>query len=619
MANLSEEQFIELVQKAERDAAQNINAYKFKLALFAILGYVVIFSVLTTLVLLVGGTLGIALISTSVFLLLIKKKFIFIILAAIWVFLKALWVKFDPPTGYLLDRKDYPELYAEIDELTRTLKSLKIDQVFLDDRLNAAVVQHPKFGVLGGQKNTLFLGLQLLLALSPQEMRSVLAHEFGHLSGNHSRFSGWIYRIRLSWHRIMLAFEESSSFGASIMRRFFNWYAPKFSAYSFALARNNEYEADEIAAELTSSETAAKALVNVYVSAPYIDQNYWDSFIKKADELPQPPNKPFEGLANFIKSSPIARDDLIARINQELEEKTHYADTHPSLRDRVRSITSEFVIPDTSDKNAAEVLLGERYQAVLKHFDDEWLDANKQRWQNRYEYVKNAQQSLAQFKSQPLEELSDDALWDFAQWTREFDTDEAAHPLFMAFHERHQDSIGAAYYIGKFLLRNENKEGLAFLRLTFKSHNLLEEAAHLGYQFLKQHENEKAAESWWQEAMTANAYHQSVYDEQESLTEEHDFKHPQLDKELLDELKAQLKQHKNVGSVWLAEKILEVDPSRPVYAVSFRPKGFYWSFESVQKNVADTLKLDMNVFVVCLWGDARDLAKKIKKQGIKLN
>lgn len=115
MGRLSEEQFIELVQKAERDSFKSPGKYKLQLALFALLGYVVIFSVLFVLIILVGGTVGIALLSSSIFLLLLKKKLIFKILAAIWVFLKALWVKFEPPTGYRLERNSYPALFSEID------------------------------------------------------------------------------------------------------------------------------------------------------------------------------------------------------------------------------------------------------------------------------------------------------------------------------------------------------------------------------------------------------------------------------------------------------------------------------------------------------------------------
>ena len=74
MAEMSEDQFIELVKKAEREAGENIGMYKTKLALFAVLGYVVIFSIIVCLVVLVGGTLATAFISSTLFILLLKKK-----------------------------------------------------------------------------------------------------------------------------------------------------------------------------------------------------------------------------------------------------------------------------------------------------------------------------------------------------------------------------------------------------------------------------------------------------------------------------------------------------------------------------------------------------------------
>lgn len=618
MGRLSEEQFIELVQKAERDSFKSPGKYKLQLALFALLGYVVIFSVLFVLIVLVGGTVGIALLSSSIFILLLKKKLIFMILAAIWVFLKALWVKFEPPTGYRLERNSYPALFSEIDQLTRSLKSLKIHQVLVTDELNAAVVQSPKYGILGGQQNTLILGLPLLLALSPTEMRAVLAHEFGHLSGNHSRFSGWIYRVRITWSRIMNSYENTDSFGASMMRSFFDWYAPKFSAYSFALARNNEYEADDISAELTSPETAAKALVNVYVSAPYIEQDYWSKLIKSADDSASPPKTPFKDLANFLKHSPIARDEFVKRIEKELEVKTHYSDTHPSLNDRVRSLTSEFVIPEPVKRNAAEVWLGERSQAVLTHFDKKWYEDNREGWKNRYDYVQNARASIVGFKSKQPDELTDDELWEYASYTNEFEDAEAAYSLFSLYQKRHPDSIGAAYYVGKYLLDNNRPEGLSQLRVAFKSPNLLTEVVNLGYNFLIEQGEQDKAEKWWQDAADAYKFHQEVYEERENISIDDHFKWPEIHDETLAQLKKRLKSQKNVGSVWLAEKVLKLDTSVPVYIIAFSPKGIFTRTDNAAQKLANALNLDFPIFVVCLKGDSKEFGKKIKAIGKRI-
>jgi Zn-dependent protease with chaperone function len=51
------------------------------------------------------------------------------------------------------------------------------------------------------------------------------------------------------------------------------WYAPLFAAYSFALRRTNEYEADRAAAQAAGPRSAADALINVEVMAAYLDES----------------------------------------------------------------------------------------------------------------------------------------------------------------------------------------------------------------------------------------------------------------------------------------------------------------------------------------------------------
>lgn len=618
MAEFTEEDFIDLVKRSELAAEQDIKSYKFKLALFALLGYFVIFFSVFCLIALVGGTIGIALVSSSLFLLLIKKKLIFVILFAIWTFLKALWVKFEKPTGHVLKRGKYPELFGEIDALSKTLDALKIHQVIIEDNLNAAVVQHPKYGLLGGQRNTLYLGIQLLLALPADEMRSVLAHEFGHLSGNHSRFSAWIYRVRLSWQRIMHAFDDNNSFGAGLMRRFFSWYAPKFSAYSFALARRNEYEADQVAAELTTPNTAAKALVSVYAQAPYIDKEYWDWFFQQADQQAEPSVAPYAGLADFLKQNPISRADLLANIKQQMQQETHYTDTHPALKDRVEAITDAAVIPGPFEKSAAEQWLGESYRELLNHFDHMWLADNAEKWRQRYDYVCLAKQVINANRDSQLGDLPDDELWDLSLYRDEFDSPQAALTAFNTYQQRYPDSIGAAYYVGRILAQQEDENALTHLRKALRGAGVFEEVGHWGYQLLEQKGKQEAAESWWQEVVEASEAHHRAAVERSNVSIEDEFIEPTIEPELEQKIVEVLKQHSNAGASWLAEKVLHEPDQNPVYIVAFRPRGFYFSFEAAMEAVASELPGDANIFVVSLWGDTKKLAKQVRKAGVKI-
>ena len=71
----------------------------------------------------------------------------------------------------------------------------------IDDEFNACIVQIPRFGLFGGARNYLVIGLPLMQTLTVEQFAAVLAHEYGHLSGAHGHFSAWIYRLRVTWSR----------------------------------------------------------------------------------------------------------------------------------------------------------------------------------------------------------------------------------------------------------------------------------------------------------------------------------------------------------------------------------------------------------------------------------
>ncbi|WP_029652656.1 M48 family metallopeptidase [Marinobacter daepoensis] len=618
MSSMSEEEFVKRIRQAEQETATHPRRYLVKLALFAILGYVAIFGVLMALVGLAGGLVAAAFFSTALFLILLKKKLVFVILLAIWVLLKALWVRFEAPQGYTLKRKECPRLFEEIDRLSRQLKTVRIHRVILDNNLNAAVVQHPRLGVFGWNRNYLIVGYPLMLTLSPEEMRSVLAHEFGHLSGNHSRFHGWIYRVRLSWHRIMVAFDGAESWGASLMRRFFNWYSPRFEAYSFALARSNEYEADAIAAQLTSPATAARALVNVYATAPYIDDHYWKTYFSKADETSEPPFAPFAGLARFLDDNPLGREQMQERIAEEMQVQTHYANTHPSLRDRLRNLGETPTDVTVPERNAAEAWLGERGRQVMADFDREWLTANGEAWRARYEYVANARAELQKLEGCDPAELGDEALWDYACWSREFVSDDQALPLFMAFRERHPDATGCAFYLACILLKRGDEAGLEPLALARTNPNLIGDCARFGYQFLLDQGRQAEAEAWWQDSLKQQEVFVAAHKERQGVGRKEALVKPEIERDRLDDLVAQLKRIPKVGKVWLAQKPVQHMPEDPVYVLAFKTRGFVFSRAKLQSRVAESLEVEGTFFVVCRSGDAKALAKKVIKRGQRI-
>jgi Zn-dependent protease with chaperone function len=234
---MTDEQFANLVHKLEIFARQKPDLYKFCVGTLAILGYAYIFGVVALL-------LGlIILICAAIFYMVIYGRVngylvgkvlggaIAIPAVILWATIKALFVRFSVPQGLELTKKQVPKLFNLIDELRSALKCAPFHRVLIVGDFNDMVVQRPRFGIFCWQQNYLIICLPLMQSLTPMQFKAVLAHEFGHLSGNHSKFAAWVYRIRKTWWQLMETLTQSVDRSSGfIFEVFFNWYAPFFNA-----------------------------------------------------------------------------------------------------------------------------------------------------------------------------------------------------------------------------------------------------------------------------------------------------------------------------------------------------------------------------------------------------
>lgn len=595
-------------QLAERD----FGGYKLRVAAFAVLGYVVIVAILLLLIGVTGAVVATALFSSALFLLLLKKKVLFLLLPLIWVLLRALWVKIEAPNGYELKRERVPQLFAELDALTSELRSLPLHRVLLTPELNAAVVQTPRLGIFGWHRNTLILGLELLLTLTPEQARAVVAHELGHLSGNHSRFHGWIYRVRSSWYRILQGLQDNDSIGTRMLLGFFNWYAPRFSAYSFPLARFNEYEADAVSAELTSSRDAAAALVNVHVTAPFIDEAYWLQYFRKADEVEVPDKLPWQGLSDFLQG---AEDEALeTRLNEALASQTNFADTHPCLSERLGALGVNAEIPEPGVESAAQAWFGSSYSTVLNDFDRDWMTHNAEAWKGRFNYVQDSRQRMAELSTKADVDLNDEELWQLASLDAEFGDPEHALVTLGRYQDRKPDAPDCAYLRGVLLMKQDDSGCLDAFRQALAEPSYAYDASCQALDFARQQNNTKEIEYWEWQLEHAARHGEEAQLERQNLDTSSELAQVDLSDETLKALLAQLGASKRIGKLWVARKVTRHYPDIPAYAFACTLKGMVVSEGAVLRKVIDEVD-GFEGWLVPKAGDYKALAKHIIKHG----
>lgn len=365
---MTNEQFEALVSRLECQVKSKPDSYRLKVFLLAMLGNAYLGAMLLLIVALLGALLA------SVFVLkALALKFIIVIGIFLWMILKALWVKINPPEGIEIKAEQAPGLFAMIGGLRCQLRAPRFHHVLITDDFNAGVVQSPRLGIFGWHLNYLLIGLPLMKSLTVEQFKAVLAHEFGHLAKGHGRMSNWIYRQRLRWSRLLAVLDASESKASFLFKPFMNWFVPYFNAYSFPMARANEYEADAMSARLTSPQAAAEALTSVNVVGSYLIERYWPQIHKQADEQPSPNFAPYFGMGQGVATE-LNEVSTQAWLDQAMARQTDSADTHPALSDRLKAISEPPRLALPAIGQAADRLLGFELKAITERFDRRWKD-----------------------------------------------------------------------------------------------------------------------------------------------------------------------------------------------------------------------------------------------------
>ncbi len=617
---ITQEEFGTLVARLEGQARRDPGAYRLRVIALALGGYgyfaIVLSFLLALLVLAVALPLYLKAFAAL--------KFTIPLGAFIWLALKALWVRLPPPEGYELRRDDAPALFALIDDLRRKLRSSRFHRVLITGEFNAGVTQVPRLGVLGLHRNYLTIGLPLMKAMTTDQFRAVLAHEFGHLAGGHGRMSNWIYRLRMTWARLLHELEQRSSMGSFLFKPFFDWYAPYFNAYSFPLARANEYEADAAAARLVSPRVAAEALTAVEVVAIYLGERYWPGIHNKADDVPQPSFAPYSEMGQGLATG-IAQDSARAWLDQALAKPTGVEDTHPCLADRLKAIGEPPRLAPPSPGQGADALLGPALPGVAEGLDKRWRQAIQPSWEERHKEVARSRAQLAELEARAAQgELSLDDTYQRARLTEEFGAGpEAALEQFRALQARAPEDPVACIALGRRLLLRDDESGFALVEHAMNKDDELILAGCTSlrdYCWRKGRADE--ANTWHARLVQHSQALEGARAERSRITLKDGLEPHGLGQEALEALCRQLTAVPGLKTAYLVRKRVAFFPDKPCYVLGHVVSGFWGRKKRrarVQQQIVGTVQFPAEALILSVEGDNRAYARRMRRvQGSRI-
>ncbi len=518
------------------------------------------------------------------------------------------WVQYTPLKDREIYRDEFPELFATLDELRDRLNAPPIHHVVINSDHNAAIYQSPRLGWLGWYRNYLILGVPLLQSLSLEQFRSTLAHELGHLSGNDSRFAGWIYQAR---HMCEQFTHENNLF---IWNWFFRWYEPLIKAYSFVLIRDREYAADALAKRLTSPEVTASDLIQTYIYQYYLQECFSQQLNRQAQASDTPP---VDVVTQMLAALRQPLDPQTARIwlGLALGEATDTEDTHPCLSDRLAAVGYPIPtnwIPQPILITAAEHFFGDRLADLATELDAQWAKSHQTTWRQQYQRGQYQREYLATLNLQAVTQpLTFNEAFSQAELITELHGDLQALPLWDKLLVREKNHPQINYQVGRILVSQRDQSGCVYLERAIElDPDLVIPSCEQLYRFYIYQNDLGSAQIYldWRQQYLPKQWRSKL---EHKIKDTDLFVSHDLDLELITDIQKKLARYPIVDRAYLVLKPMQIFPEYPLYILGIKlvntskkksgrdkvPQAkisIVESIESIEEIICQKLQLEVN-------------------------
>ncbi|NOT35202.1 MAG: M48 family metalloprotease [Candidatus Eisenbacteria bacterium] len=570
------ESYRDLVRRLETEAASDVRRYTLRVAAFGALGYTYLlgmFALLFGVVILglvlsthwhVGGirwicvNLGIATVPMG------------IVLARVVLARPAV------PSGVALTRERAPALFTLLDQVRMATNAPALHHVLLNHDYNCSVLQQPRLGLFGWPRNYLLLGLPMLETLSSDRLRSVIAHEMGHLTADHSTFAGRLFSVSDAWRRLLAHLDAQGGLLLRLFVPFFRWYAPRFGARGFVLGRRAEYFADACARRAAGERSTRGALVRIEVMSRF-HHDVMTKLYEQVRERSEPPERGVIEAARRLREDPDAMQAM-TWLEDALRAETGYEDTHPALRDRLKHLNPDVPanLGDTLAEpgpSAAQQLLGEAYEALASEIDARWRSEIGTGWKARHDELARTAGELVDLETRGATDgLERDDEWKRVVARIDLQGRAVADDLLTAFIATHPDHAMAQFRRGQLLLDDGDVRGLEHLeRAMALDTDAVSAGCDQASAFLRSHGRSDEADAFVQRAWQYGELAEKAQRERQELKKSDSLAPHDLDVDVLVRLRERLANETWLDAVYLVRKQVVHLAGKPCYVLGLVP------------------------------------------------
>ncbi|MHC4213957.1 MAG: M48 family metallopeptidase [Planctomycetota bacterium] len=388
-------------------------------------------------------------------------------LAVTGMVIRPMFLPVPKPDGHQLAINEAPKLFELVEEVRQKLDAPKIQSIYLTNEFNMAVVRRPLFGFFGPAENILIVGLWMIEAMSIEEIRSVIAHELGHLSRKHNRVTFWFFKLWQMWDHVIDPHGDLQG-KAELFKGFINWYGPRFHARAMVLRKAYELEADRFGMTITDSGTVLREHIKIGIGSAAMEKVFWPAYFSDAYDMSLPPRDTFELVVSFLTT--LENPALLSVIRNELVQTSMPYDTHPSTCERLTYLKFEIPTAQTALTILSEDKTLPRASSLfsnkaLEHYRDYYNRLLKAaliaQWRQKHQEAEDAKKKRDALHGKTT--LSETEKWELAYFQYKYTDKERICDSIRNFLCTYPNHPKANCILGEWLLKEDDEKGIAYI------------------------------------------------------------------------------------------------------------------------------------------------------------
>lgn len=304
-------------------------------------------------------------------------------IASCWLLVRLARLRLPLPEGPELTPQRAPQLFALLKELAVIRGQLPIHRVIVSSDYELDIVKTPYCIMPLWSKNTLVIGLPLLLTLPPEVYRALLARKLGQHSLFRNPLLHWLHALDSAWRQIVDALAVLGRRRAPLCRLVlgvYRAYAALYHKLVEPVVQLDGLSADRFAINVINDEELVAAIQYQSIGRLFVEDKFWPRLRKLAWEQRKYNLQPCASLSQVVFRS-LQQLDTQRWLQRELEGGLSPHWGVAPLASRLAAVGHDEIMDLTIQQgSAAQHYLGALLAKLIKLIDARWQHLTMPQW-----------------------------------------------------------------------------------------------------------------------------------------------------------------------------------------------------------------------------------------------